>query len=190
MCGALAPLADLTKTRIYELARWINANFEECGYASPPIPQNSIDKPPSAELRPNQTDQDTLPPYDVLDQIIERRIELEQGEATILAESGIDPSIVRKSLGMIDRAQFKRDQAPVVLKVTGRAFGRGRPMPIVMRERTTIEAQQPGENLTDAQPPLAEHAKVPQNSRGAKENGQSKPPRKSNAPRKKADADL
>lgn len=134
MCGAIAPLGDLTKTRIYELARWINANHAACGFAQPPIPQNSIDKPPSAELRPNQTDQDTLPPYDILDQIIERRIELEQTSETIITETGFDAAVVRKTLTMIDRAQFKRDQAPVVLKVTGRAFGRGRPMPIVARE--------------------------------------------------------
>jgi NAD+ synthetase len=156
MCGAIAPLGDLTKTRIYELSRWINTNFRECGFDAPPIPQNSIDKPPSAELRPNQTDQDTLPPYDLLDQIIERRIELEQSEAAIIAESGIEPAIVRKSLSMIDRPQYKRDQAPVVLKVTGRAFGRGRPMPIVMRQTETSDqrsdgADEPaGENLSIA----------------------------------------
>lgn len=144
MCGAIAPLADLTKTRIYELSRWINASFNECGYREPPIPQSSIDKPPSAELRPNQTDQDSLPPYDLLDQVIERRIELEQSEQTIVVESGIDPAIVRRSLSLIDRAQFKRDQAPVVLKITGRTFGRGRPMPIVMKERIAIA----GENLS------------------------------------------
>ena len=138
MCGALAPLGDVTKTRIYEISRWINANFAECGFDKPPIPQSSIDKPPSAELRPNQTDQDSLPPYEILDQIIERRIELEQSEATILAESGIDAMVVQQSLRMIDRAQFKRDQAPVVLKITGRAFGPGRQMPIVSRENIIV----------------------------------------------------
>ena len=158
MCGAIAPLADLTKTRIYELSRWINTNYRECGFAAAPIPQNSIDKPPSAELRENQTDQDTLPPYELLDQIIERRIELEQSEATIMAESGIDPSIVRKTMAMIDRAQYKRDQAPVVLKVTGRAFGPGRPMPIVSRERIDLQQTPSGENLTVAAPPLSSPA--------------------------------
>ncbi len=154
LCGAIAPLGDLTKTRIYELARWINANHVECGVDSPPIPQNSIDKPPSAELRLNQTDQDTLPPYDLLDQIIERRIELEQSEDTIIAESGIDSAIVRRSLAMIDRPQFKRDQAPVVLKVTGRAFGPGRPMPIVMKQTSEVRGQKPGENLSIARSAL------------------------------------
>lgn len=206
MCGALAPVADLTKTRIYELARWINTNFNECGYSQPPIPKNSIDKAPSAELRPDQTDQDTLPPYDVLDQIIERRIELEQSEATIIAESGIDAAIVRKSLGMIDRAQFKRDQAPVVLKVTGRAFGRGRPMPIVMRERTMIEGTgtgakaSGGENLSNAKARLAAAAdngqnpksKSPSKSQLKSKAGDAKPAtnRKSAAKRDKAKADL
>jgi NAD+ synthase/NAD+ synthase (glutamine-hydrolysing) len=156
MCGAIAPLGDLTKTRIYELARWINANFQECGCATAPIPQNSLDKPPSAELRPNQTDQDTLPPYELLDQVIERRIELEQSEETVIAQSGIDPDVVRKSLAMIDRPQFKRDQAPVVLKVTGRAFGPGRPMPVVMRQTDVSDLrpdpgdQSAGENLSIA----------------------------------------
>jgi NAD+ synthase/NAD+ synthase (glutamine-hydrolysing) len=158
MCGAIAPLGDLTKTRIYEVARWINANRGECGFHSPPIPQTSIDKAPSAELRPNQTDQDTLPPYDTLDQIIERRIELEQSAETIIAESGIDPAVVSRTLTMIDRAQYKRDQAPVVLKVTGRAFGRGRPMPIVMREQSKTSHQGHEENLSVGGGELAERS--------------------------------
>lgn len=133
MCGALAVLGDVTKTRIYELARWINAHHAACGFAMAPIPEKSLTKPPSAELRPNQTDQDTLPDYAVLDEIVERYIEREECEATIIAETGFDPALVRKTLGMIDRAQYKRDQAPVVLKTTSRAFGRGRPMPIVMK---------------------------------------------------------
>lgn len=142
MCGAIAPLGDMTKTRIYELAKWINANHAACGFAKPSIPENSITKPPSAELRPNQTDQDTLPPYEVLDQIIERYIELEQSASTITAESGIDATLVNKTVRMIDRAQYKRDQAPVVLKVTGRAFGPGRTMPMVMKESLSVMDQE------------------------------------------------
>jgi NAD+ synthase (glutamine-hydrolysing) len=169
MCGAVAVLGDMTKTRIYDLARWINAHSVELGFAQPPIPQASIDKPPSAELRPNQTDQDTLPPYDLLDQIIERYIELEQSTSTIIEETGFDESLVRKTAEMIDRAQFKRDQAPVILKVSGRAFGRGRPMPIVMkgqglgmREQETIArepaigTQASGEALPDGGPQAEE----------------------------------
>lgn len=133
MCGAIALLGDLTKTRIYELARWINKNHRECGFAKAPIPESSLAKAPSAELRPNQTDQDTLPPYEILDQIVERFIEREQSEQTIIDETGFDGELVRTTVAMIDRAQFKRDQAPVIPKVTPRAFGRGRPMPIVMK---------------------------------------------------------
>lgn len=190
MCGALAPLADLTKTRVYELARWINCHFQECGYTSAPIPQKSIDKPPSAELRPNQTDQDSLPPYDLLDQIIERRIELDQSETTIVAESGIDAEVVGKCMGMIDRAQFKRDQAPVVLKVTGRAFGRGRPMPIVMRERTVLDPPSgaTGDNLSDAMSRLAMNAGTLQNPKLATNRSASNS--KSTPKRDTADADL
>ncbi len=163
MCGAVAVLGDVVKTRIYALSKWINANFKECGFSQPPIPDNSITKPPSAELRANQTDQDTLPPYAVLDQIVERFIELEQNEQTIITESGIDAALVRKTLQMIDRAQYKRDQAPVVLKITPRAFGRGRPMPIVMKglvsgQQSAISSQPEtiaaGSNLPSATKPL------------------------------------
>jgi len=133
MCGAVAVLGDLSKTRIWELARWINQNHDECGFTQPPIPQSSITKPPSAELRPNQTDQDTLPPYPVLDQIVERFIEREQAGSTIVEETGIDAAIVERVLKMIDRAEYKRFQAPIVPKITPRAFGPGRPMPVVMK---------------------------------------------------------
>jgi len=143
MCGALAPLGDVSKTRIYELSRWINANFQECGFRTPPIPESSITKAPSAELRPNQTDQDSLPPYEVLDRIIEHAVELEDDEAAIISQTGFDAALIRKTLRMIDRAQYKRDQAPVVLKVTSRAFGRGRPMPIVMKQSSNA-ADTPG----------------------------------------------
>lgn len=143
MCGAVAVLGDLLKTRIYALARWINTNSAACGLAArPPIPENSLTKPPSAELRPNQTDQDTLPPYEILDQVVGRYIEREESEQTITAETGIDPTLVRQTLQMIDRAQYKRDQAPVILKVTYRAFGRGRPMPIVMKGQLSVVSGQ------------------------------------------------
>jgi NAD+ synthase (glutamine-hydrolysing) len=133
MNGALAVLGDVVKTRVYDLARWVNANTAACGFAIPPIPQRSITRVPTAELRPNQTDQDTLPPYEALDQIISRLVELEQSIDQIIAETNLDAGLVRKWAAIIDREQYKREQAAVVLKVTGRTFGRGRPMPIAMR---------------------------------------------------------
>ena len=88
---------------------------------------------PSAELRPNQLDADTLPPYDELDAIVERYIESEQSVEEIIEATGLDGAMVRRFAGMIDRAQHKREQAAIVLKVSPRAFGRGRPMPVAMR---------------------------------------------------------
>jgi NAD+ synthase (glutamine-hydrolysing) len=155
MCGAVAVLGDLLKTRIYDLSRWINANHAACGFARPPIPENSIAKPPSAELRPNQTDQDTLPPYEILDQIIERFIEREEPEETIITETGFDAGLVRKTLQMIDRAQYKRDQAPVILKLTYRAFGRGRPMPIVMKANVRLTDEDQATRIQRASKPFA-----------------------------------
>jgi NAD+ synthase (glutamine-hydrolysing) len=136
MSGGVAPLGDLLKTRLYELSRWINANFVECGFAQPPIPEASLRKVPTAELRPNQTDQDTLPPYPVLDEIIERFIERDQSPETIIAETDLEESLVRRWTRVIDQMQYKRDQAAVIPKLTPRAFGRGRPMPIVMKQST------------------------------------------------------
>lgn len=136
MCGAISPLGDLTKTRVYAMSHWINNHHRELGFTHPPIPRASITKPPSAELRPNQTDQDTLPPYPVLDEIIERYIEREQSVDSIVEESGIEEAIVRKFTRLIDLAQYKREQASVILKITPRAFGRGRVMPIVMKSQS------------------------------------------------------
>ena len=136
MSGALAVLGDVTKNRIYDLARWINEHAESLGFLGPPIPLRCLTKPPSAELRPEQCDQDTLPPYDILDEIVMRRIEREQSAERIIEETGFDAMLVRDVLRIIDREQYKRDQAAVILKVTPRAFGRGRPMPIVVRNST------------------------------------------------------
>lgn len=135
MAGGLAVLSDVPKTTIYQMAEWINSPacplYQQHG--GPPIPPDSITKPPSAELRPNQTDQDTLPPYPVLDEIIERYVEREQSAQQIIAESGIDAATVTRIVTMIDRNEYKRKQAPPGLKVTGRAFGFGRRMPIAQR---------------------------------------------------------
>ena len=134
MCGALFVIGDVVKTRVFELARWMNANYQECGFDKPPIPDGSITKPPSAELRPNQIDQDTLPEYEILDEIVQRYIEEEQSADQIAASTHLDTALVMKTTRMIDLAQYKRDQAAIVLKVTPRAFGRGRPMPVVMND--------------------------------------------------------
>jgi len=133
MAGAISVLGDVLKTRVYELARWINRSYELLGFAVPPIPENSITKPPSAELRPNQTDQDSLPDYELLDEIIERYVEREQSVQRIIVESALDEAVVRRVVGMVDRTEFKREQAALILKVSPRTFGRGRSMPIVAR---------------------------------------------------------
>ena len=98
------------------------------------IPASTLTKPPSAELRPNQTDQDSLPPYPVLDAILERYIEREMDAPAIVA-AGFDPATVRRVIHLVDRTEYKRRQAPPVLKVTGRAFGSGRRIPITQRLR-------------------------------------------------------
>jgi NAD+ synthase (glutamine-hydrolysing) len=124
MCGGLAVISDVPKTTIWQLARWIN---QKAGH--PLIPQNSIDKVPSAELRPNQTDQDSLPPYDLLDAILHQYVEEEKGAAEIIA-AGFDRETVLRVIRLIDRSEYKRRQAAPGIKVTSRAFGFGRRMPI------------------------------------------------------------
>ncbi|UCD76855.1 MAG: NAD+ synthase [Phycisphaerales bacterium] len=134
MSGALAVLGDVVKTKVYDLARWINANHAACGFAGPPIPESTLEKPPSAELRPDQTDQDSLPPYDVLDQIIDRYVEHEESVDHIVSTTGSSRETVESFTRLIDQSQYKREQSALVLKVTQRAFGRGRPFPIVVRD--------------------------------------------------------
>lgn len=130
MSGGLAVLADVTKQQVYKLSRWINANPAACGFSKPPIPDASITKAPSAELRPDQTDQDSLPPYEILDEIIARSVESRQSPSTIARETGFDPAVVTRIVRMIDLAEYKRKQAPIGLKVTSVAFGSGRRVPI------------------------------------------------------------
>jgi len=129
MCGGLAVLSDVPKTLVYELARGINRQANR-----PLIPQRTLDKPPSAELRENQQDQDTLPPYDVLDAILEHYVERDRMVSEIVA-LGFDPEIVSRVADLVDRNEYKRKQIPVGLKVTSRAFGTGRRMPIAARYR-------------------------------------------------------
>jgi len=129
MAGGFAPIKDVPKTLVYELARWRNARGGD-----PPIPQRVLDKPPSAELRPNQKDTDSLPPYDVLDPVIEAYVEDDRSPEEIV-EAGADPEIVHRVVAMIDRAEYKRRQAAPGIKITPRAFGRDRRMPITNRYR-------------------------------------------------------
>jgi len=125
MSGGLAAISDVPKTMVYEVARYINRDHEV-------IPAASITKPPSAELKPNQCDQDTLPPYEVLDQIIELYVEEDFCAADIIAQ-GHDEDVVRWTLHTIDRNEYKRRQAAPGLKVTSKAFGVGRRMPVAAR---------------------------------------------------------
>jgi NAD+ synthase (glutamine-hydrolysing) len=127
MSGGLAVIADVPKTLVYAVSRWRN---ETEGRAV--IPESSLTKPPSAELRPNQTDQDSLPPYDVLDAILQRHIEQHQGADDIVA-AGFEPDTVARVLRLVQIAEFKRKQAAPGLKVTDRAFGTGWRMPIAGR---------------------------------------------------------
>ncbi|MFP4300203.1 MAG: NAD+ synthase [Spirulinaceae cyanobacterium] len=122
MSGGLAVIADVPKTRVFALCRWLNRHQEI-------IPQNILDKPPSAELKPDQVDQDSLPPYDILDDILYRIINRHQSSTQIIA-AGHDSEIVKKVIRLVQRAEFKRRQAAPGLKITDRAFGTGWRMPI------------------------------------------------------------
>lgn len=122
MSGGFAVLSDVPKTMVYRMARWINRRGAV-------IPKRVLEKAPSAELRPGQRDQDTLPPYEILDEILHRHVEQRQSEDEIVS-AGFDPELVRCVLRMIKAAEFKRKQAPPGIKVTDRAFGSGWRMPI------------------------------------------------------------
>lgn len=135
--GGYAPLKDVDKGRVWDLARWRNAYAESHG-DSPPIPESCITKSPSAELRPNQTDQDTLPPYDVLDRVLDAYVEHAEGRAELIAR-GFDPAVVDTVLSLTDRAEWKRRQYPPGPKVTALAFGRDRRLPITTRWRERVE---------------------------------------------------
>ena len=124
MVGGFAPLRDLSKTWVYRVARWRNATD-----GREVIPRSSIEKPPSAELRPGQLDTDSLPPYDVLDPILEGYVEQDLSPAD-LVRSGADEALVAEIVRMVDRAEYKRRQGPVGIKITPRAFGKDRRMPI------------------------------------------------------------
>ncbi len=127
MVGGFNALKDVFKTTVYELARWRNSQ----GHV---IPLSSIDKPPSAELRPDQKDSDSLPPYPILDQILERYVEDDMVEPEIIAD-GFDEALVRRICAMVDRNEYKRRQAAPGVKITTKAFGRDRRLPITNKYR-------------------------------------------------------
>jgi NAD+ synthetase len=125
MCGGLAVISDIPKTMVYDLAKYINRKKEI-------IPTDTIEKPPSAELRPNQEDQDSLPPYDVLDGVLRAYVE-ESKDVGDIVGMGYDESFVKDIISKVDRNEYKRKQAAPGLKVTTKAFGTGRRMPLAQR---------------------------------------------------------
>lgn len=129
--GGFAPIKDVPKTLVWELARWRNAQAEQAGQ-TPPIPPRSIDKPPSAELRPGQLDTDSLPDYSELDAIVEQYVEA-RGSAIELIAAGHDAELAQRIIRMTDAAEYKRRQYPPGTKITRLAFGRDRRMPITNR---------------------------------------------------------
>lgn len=131
--GAYGPIKDLTKTRVWELSRWRNEYAESRGERAP-IPPNSIEKAPSAELRPGQVDQDSLPPYDQLDPVLNAYIEHAEGREELIAR-GFDADVVDRVLSLVDAAEWKRRQYPIGPKVTALAFGRDRRLPVTNRWR-------------------------------------------------------
>ncbi len=126
MVGGLAVISDVPKTMVYRLSEYVNREREI-------IPRSTIEKPPSAELRPNQTDQDTLPPYDVLDAVLEDYVEGYKSAEQIAQDHKYDLELVKRVIRMVDRAEYKRQQAAVGLKISEKAFGVGRRMPIAAK---------------------------------------------------------
>ena len=133
MCGGFAPIKDVVKTRVFALARWRNAH-DPYGTGANPIPERIITRPPSAELRPDQTDQDSLPPYEVLDAIIERYMENDLGVAELIAE-GFQPDDVEQVTRLIKQNEYKRRQSAEGTRVTHRGFGKDWRYPITNKFR-------------------------------------------------------
>jgi NAD+ synthase (glutamine-hydrolysing) len=127
MAGGFAVIKDVSKTMVYELARYRNALA-----SSELIPFTVIDKPPSAELKPNQKDTDTLPPYELLDPVLTAYAEEDKSVEQIIA-MGIDTEVVKRAARLVDTSEYKRRQAPPGIKITHRAFGRDRRLPITNR---------------------------------------------------------
>jgi len=126
MAGGLAVISDVPKTLVYRIARYVNS-------LRPVIPQASLDKPPSAELRADQKDSDTLPPYEILDAILEDYVEDSHSAEQIAADHGFEPAVVKRVIWMVDRSEYKRQQAAPGLKISAKAFGYGRRFPIAAK---------------------------------------------------------
>jgi NAD+ synthetase len=126
MVGGLAVISDVPKTLVYRISHYVNSRREI-------IPQASLDKPPSAELRPDQRDSDSLPPYDVLDAILEDYVEESRSAAQIAQDRGFDLELVKRVIRLVDRAEYKRQQAAPGIKISAKAFGYGRRFPIAAR---------------------------------------------------------
>jgi NAD+ synthase (glutamine-hydrolysing) len=150
--GGFNPVKDVPKTLVWELARWRNAEAERRG-ETPPIPENTITKAPSAELRPGQTDQDTLPPYEELDPLLERYVEQAHGRSELL-DDGFAPEMIDSVVTMVDRAEWKRRQSAPGPKTSPVAFGRDRRLPITTRWREHRSGNGP-----DADPPDTREAR-------------------------------
>ena len=134
--GGFGPIKDVPKTMVWELARWRNAEAVRLG-AMPPIPENSITKPPSAELAPGQLDTDSLPPYVVLDALLDDYVERDMGVAELIA-AGHDPALVERVVRLVDAAEYKRRQYPPGPKISQKNFGRDRRLPITNRWREAL----------------------------------------------------
>jgi NAD+ synthase (glutamine-hydrolysing) len=126
--GGFAPIKDVEKTLVWELAKWRN-EFASSKGLTPPIPENSISKPPSAELRPDQTDQDSLPEYELLDGLLDNYVEKRLGREQIIG-LGFEAAVVDRIISLVDKAEWKRRQGAIGPKITGMAFGRDRRLPI------------------------------------------------------------
>ena len=135
MAGGFAVIKDLLKTTVFALARWRNAH-DPYGTGAEPIPERIITRPPSAELRPDQTDQDSLPPYDILDGILARYMEDDEGIDEIIA-AGYDRAVVERVARLIKINEYKRRQAPVGIRVTHRSFGKDWRYPITSKFNET-----------------------------------------------------
>jgi len=131
--GGFAPIKDVEKTLVWELAKWRNQQAIENG-EQPPIPENSISKPPSAELRPGQVDQDSLPDYDILDAILDLYVG-KRATSTEIVVAGFDLETVNRVVSLVDRAEWKRRQGAIGPKITGMAFGRDRRLPITNKNK-------------------------------------------------------
>ncbi|HEX6800420.1 MAG TPA: NAD+ synthase [Ktedonobacterales bacterium] len=172
MAGGFAVLKDVYKTFVYELARWRNAQP-----GGPVIPEDTLTKPPSAELKPGQRDVDSLPPYDVLDPILRAYVEEDRGFDEIVA-LGFAPETVRHVMSLVDHSEYKRRQAPPGVKITVRAFGRDRRLPITSRYRGQPAPYGASGNGRGTAQPVAASARAAESSGTGTASGSGKTPAK------------